>query len=83
MEIAFIIDDVLLSPITFLKWLGENIYKFVEEELTDESRVQEELLELQARFELDEISEEEYVEKEAELLKRLEAIREYKAQKSD
>lgn len=77
-EIAFIIDDILLSPITFLKWLGENIYKFVEEELTDESRVQEELLELQMRFEMDEITEEEYEKREAKLIQKLESIREYK-----
>jgi len=74
----FIIDDILLSPLKGIIWLGEKIKEMTEAELTDESKVHEELLELQMRFEMDEITEEEYQKKEEELIQRLEAIRKYK-----
>jgi hypothetical protein len=46
-----------------------------EKEFSDEGRIKEKLMELQTRFELDEISEEEYDKREAELLARWDAIR--------
>lgn len=53
-----------------------------EEEITDKSKVQEELLDLQMRFEMDEVSEEEYKKKETKLLERLEAIRKYEEERN-
>ncbi|MDI6851965.1 MAG: gas vesicle protein GvpG [bacterium] len=68
----------LFLPVKGMVWLGENLKATAEEEITDESRIQEKLLELQMKFEMDEISEEEYDRKETELMEKLEAIREYK-----
>ena len=75
---AFLIDDILLAPILLANWLGENLKDAAEKELTDEARIQEEILELQMCFEIGEISEEEYQRKEAKLMKRLQWAREYK-----
>ncbi|GFP18930.1 hypothetical protein HKBW3S03_00435 [Candidatus Hakubella thermalkaliphila] len=74
------LEDVLFPPLIPLKglmWIGEKIKDIAERELTDESKVHEELLELQMRFEMGEITEEAYEKKEAELMERLEAIRRY------
>jgi hypothetical protein len=75
---AFLLDDILLSPIKGLAWLAEKLKDMADAEMMDESKVQEELLSLQMLFELNEITEDEYREREAELMKRLEEIRRYK-----
>ena len=75
---AFILDDILLGPIKLVKWVGEKLYESAEQELTDESVIQEQLLELQMRYELHEITEEEYQKGEDRLMAKLEAIKEYK-----
>ncbi len=49
-----------------------------ERELSDEDYIRERLMELQLKFELDEISEEEYTKQEKELMARLDTIREAK-----
>ncbi|MBI5242776.1 MAG: gas vesicle protein GvpG [Elusimicrobia bacterium] len=71
----FLIDDVLLSPLKGLLWLGDKIDELCVKETSDEGRVMESLMALQLRFELDEISGAEYAEREKEVLARLEAIR--------
>jgi len=55
-------------------WLGQKLNEIAQNELNDDGRIKEELMALQLRFELDEISEQEYDEKEEELLARLDAI---------
>ena len=80
---GFILDLLtapVLGPIRGVKWLGEKIVEAAEGELLDEDRVRGELLELQMRLELDEITEEEYEEQERVLMERLNAIREVKAE---
>jgi hypothetical protein len=52
-------------------WLGKKIDELIEKELSDEDRIKEKLMELQMEFELEEISEEEYIRQEEELLGRL------------
>ncbi len=74
----FIIDDILLAPLKGVIWLGKKINEVAEKELSDEGRIKEKLMELQLRFEIDEISEEEYEKQEEELLARLDAIRKAK-----
>jgi hypothetical protein len=74
----FIIDDILLAPLKGVIWIGEKINEMSEKEFSDEGRIKEKLMELQLRFELDEISEEEYKKQEKELLARLDAIRKTK-----
>lgn len=72
----FLIDDLLLAPVTGFKFILGQIQKLADRELNDDSVIKEQLLELQMRLELEEISDEEYAEREAELFARLRAIRE-------
>lgn len=69
----FLIDDILLAPVKSVIWLTKKINEVVEKELYDEGRIKKELMDLQLRFELNEISEEEYIKQEKELLARLDA----------
>jgi len=73
-----LIDDLFLAPVKLVVWLGNKINDVVERELSDEGKIKEQLMHLQTRFEMDEISEEEYNRQEKELLARLEAIRKAK-----
>ena len=70
-----LIDDLLLLPFTGFKFILGQIQKIADQELNDESVIKEQLLELQLRLELEEISEEDFVEQEAELFARLRAIK--------
>jgi len=70
----FLIDSILLAPLKGVVWLGEKLNEVAEKELNDDGLIKQELMELQLRFELDEISEQEYNKKENELLDRLDAI---------
>ena len=79
---GFLLDDILLLPVKGLLWVGDKLKGSAEADFLDESRVQESLLALQMRLEMDEISESEYMKQETELLKRLEDIRKYKEQKN-
>ncbi len=74
----FLIDDILLSPVKGLFWIGKKIDEIIQRELSDEGLIKEELMKLQLRFEIDEISEEEYNKQEKALLARLDAVRELK-----
>ncbi len=64
-------------PMKGVIWVGKKLNTMAEEEVTDKSNLHEELLELQMRYEMDEITEEEYNKKEDIILERLEAIRKY------
>ena len=77
----FLIDDILLAPIKGIIFLAEKINEVVEKETSDEGAVKERLMQLQLQFEMDEITEEEYDQREDELLKLLENIREEKQNK--
>lgn len=70
----FLIDSILLAPLKGVVWLGQKLDEIAANELTDTGRIKEELMGLQLKFELDEITEQEYCEKETELLDRLDAI---------
>ncbi len=74
----FLIDDILLSPLKGIIWLGKKINEVAEKEFSDEGLIKEKLMQAQLRFEMDEISEEEYNKQETELLARLDAIRKAK-----
>ena len=71
----FFIDDLLLAPISGFKFILSQIQQMADRELNDESLIKEQLLELQMRLELEEVSEAEYTEQEAELFARLRAIK--------
>ena len=71
----FILDDILLAPLKGLVWIAEKIDEVAEGELSDEDSLMDKLMELQMRFELDEIEEDEYNKLESELLERMDAAR--------
>ncbi|OGL45056.1 MAG: gas vesicle protein GvpG [Candidatus Schekmanbacteria bacterium RBG_16_38_10] len=65
-------------PVKGFIGIFKKIHEMAEQELSDEGYIRERLMELQLRFELDEISEEEYTKQEKELMIRLDAIRKAK-----
>ena len=71
----FLIDDLLLAPVNGFKFILGQIQKLADQELNDDTVIKEQLLELEMRRELDEISEEEFQEREAELFARLREIK--------
>lgn len=71
----FLIDDLLLLPVDGVRFVLNQIQKVVDRELNDESVIKEQLLELALLYEMEEISEEEYKEQEAELFARLRVIK--------
>jgi len=70
-----LIDDLLLLPFTGFRFILGQIQKIADQELNDESFIKEQLLELQMRLELEEISEEDFSAQEAELFARLRVIK--------
>ena len=70
----FLIDDIILSPLKGLVWLSDRINDVVQRETWDNGLIKEQLMELQLRFELDEIDEEAFTRQEKELLERLNAV---------
>ncbi|OHB78563.1 MAG: gas vesicle protein GvpG [Planctomycetes bacterium RBG_16_55_9] len=72
----FLIDSLLLAPLKGVVWLGEKLNEIAEKEQNDTGCIKEELMALQLKLDMDEITEQEYDEKEKELLDRLDAITE-------
>jgi len=58
-----------------LVFIAEKINELMEREISDEGRIKERLMALQLKFEMDEISVEEYDRQEEELLELIENIR--------
>lgn len=71
----FLIDDLLLAPVNGFKFILGQIQKMADQELNDDSLIKDQLLELQMRYELEEISDEDFKVREAELFARLRAIK--------
>lgn len=71
----FLIDDLLLAPVNGFKFILGQIQKMADQELNDDSVIKDQLLELQMRYELEEISDEDFKVREAELFARLRAIK--------
>jgi hypothetical protein len=71
----FLIDDLLLLPVTGFRFILSQIQKAADQQLNDESLIKEQLLELQMRYELEEIPDDEFKEAEAELFARLRVIK--------
>ncbi len=72
----------LLVPLTFpisgFKFILNQLVEMAERELLDEDRIREDLLILQIRLDEGEITEDEYLPLEADIMARLRAAREYK-----
>ena len=65
-----------MAPFNGIIFLAKKINEVIEKETSDEGSIKERLMELQLKFEMDEITEEEYDEREDELLKMLDHARE-------
>jgi len=76
-----LLTSPVLGPIRGVHWLATKVAEAAEGELLDEERVRNELLELQMRLDMGEITEEEYDEQEKVLVEQLNAIREAKAER--
>jgi hypothetical protein len=63
------------GPVAGIKWTLSTVQQVVEEELTDDSPVKQELMELQMKLELGDIDDADYVRREAELMARLRDVR--------
>jgi hypothetical protein len=76
---AFLLDDILLLPITGpiagFRWIMKTIQSMADEELMNDQPWKERLIELQMRLELGEMSEDEYVREEAIVFQALRDIR--------
>lgn len=63
------------GPVAGIKWTLGKVQNVVEEELTDDTPIKQDLMELQMRLELGDITDAEYLEREAELMARLRDVR--------
>jgi len=63
------------GPVAGIRWSLEKVQQVVEEELTDDAPVRQELMELQMQLELGDITDEQYREREAALMARLRDVR--------
>lgn len=68
----------LTLPISGFKFILNQLVEMAERELLDEDRIREDLLRLQLRLEEGEITEDEYLPLEADIMARLRAAREYR-----
>ena len=68
------IDDLLLLPITGVKFVLRTLGQVAEQEYTDTGPLKVQLLELQEKLESGEISEKEYTETETEIFRQLREI---------
>ena len=66
----------VLGPIEAVIWIGEQIQERVDSEIDDRDNLQKQLLSLQLAFDLGDISEEEFEEKEEDLLIKIQALEE-------
>ena len=65
----------ITGPVAGIRWSLNKVVQVAEEELTDDSPVKQELMELQMQLELGDISENDFVEREAALMARLREVR--------
>ncbi len=69
-----LVDDLLMLPFSGFNFILRTLQRVAEEQYTDDAPVKERLLELQLRLEADEISEEEYEQQEAAIIRELREI---------
>ena len=70
----FLLDDLLSLPLSGLKFVFRTLRQVAEEQYTDTGPIKERLLELQLKLESEKITEAEYVQREAEILRELREI---------
>jgi hypothetical protein len=65
----------IAGPVAGIKWSLRQIQQVVDEELTDDTPVKQELMELQMQLELGDIDDAEFRRREADLMLRLREVR--------
>jgi hypothetical protein len=77
-----LLSNILFFPVTGpvagIRWALGKVQAVVEEELTDDTSVKQELMELQLQLELGDIDDAEFVRREAALMQRLREVREWR-----
>ena len=76
------IFSLLSLPLDGIKFVFNTIAKVAEEQYTDDAPLKEQLLELQVKLDSGEITEDQYVEEEARILRSLRDIQNYKREKA-
>lgn len=59
-------------------WTLDKVQRTVEEQLTDDTPVKEDLMNLQLALEMGDIDDDEYVRREAEVMQRLREVRDWR-----
>jgi hypothetical protein len=83
---GFLIDLLtfpVLGPIKGVMWIAEKVVEQADKEVYDEDKLRGLLLELELRFELGEMAEQEYLAAEELLLERLKVARQRKTAASE
>ena len=75
---AFLLDDILLAPCKLVTSIARTLVNHAVAEMTDDSIVRQQLLELQEQYELHRIGPDEFCRQEEALMHQLDAIRERK-----
>jgi Gas vesicle protein G len=70
----FLIDDILGLPFSGFGFVLRTLQRVAEEQYTDDASIKERLLELQLKLESGEITEDEYAEEEAAIIRQLREI---------
>ncbi len=66
------------GPIAGIRWSLTQVQRVVDEELTDDTPIKNDLMALQMQLEMGEITDDEYVAQEATLMARLREVREWR-----
>lgn len=67
-----------LGPVWGTRWTLDKVERAVKEELTDDSEVKNDFMNLQLKLESGEIDDDEYLVREQEIMTRLRAVREWR-----
>lgn len=66
------------GPIAGIKWSLRQVQRVVDEELTDDTPIKQQLMELQLQLEMGEIDDDQYRARESDLMARLREVREWR-----
>ena len=69
-----------LGPVWASRWTLDKVDRVVREELTDDTPIKEDLMKLQMELEMGEIDDAQYVQREAEIMRRLREVRDWREQ---
>jgi hypothetical protein len=66
------------GPVAGIRWTLGKVQRVVEDELVDDTSIKQDLMELNMRAEIGEITDAEYLAEEAQLMQRLRDVREWR-----